>query len=212
MLRMLDLFCGRFGWGRVFAEHGWDVTGIDLVEPPEIPNGCTFVRGDIFNLTAEIVSDFDFVCASSPCEQFSIWGMKMFHPDPQYPELGLKLFNHTRAICEASGLAYVMENVRPAEKFVGTADNHCGPFYLWGNAVPPLLPQGIKKGFKMGTGATARAFKEAGDKRGLIEWRKKMDCWYASGSPQRIANTSKVATIPPELAHAVVDYADRILC
>ena len=94
----------------------------------------------------EVLGNFDFICASSPCEQFSVHGMKHFHPNPPYPELGIKLFNHTRAICEASGVPYVMENVRAAQQFVGQAVNHCGPFYLWGNAVPVLMPQGVNKG------------------------------------------------------------------
>ena len=90
--------------------------------------------------------DFDFICASSPCEEFSVHGMKHFHPNPKYPEMGLKLFNHTRALCEASGVPYVMENVRAAQQFVGQAERHCGSFYLWGNGIPPLIPKGITKG------------------------------------------------------------------
>ena len=106
---MLDLFCGRWGWSRAFAARGWDCVGIDLVEPPEIPQGCTFRQINILRLTPEILADFapDFICASSPCEQFSVHGMKHFHPNPPYPELGINLFNHTRSLCEASGVPYV---------------------------------------------------------------------------------------------------------
>ena len=104
-----------------------------------------------------------------------------------------------------------MENVRNAQDFVGVATHHCGPFYLWGSAVPPLMPQGINKGFKMGNGATARKLKESGDRDALIEYRKKMDCWHSAKSPQRIANTSKVATIPLELSTCVADYAEIII-
>src|SRR6185312_12395545 len=139
MPRMLDLFAGRFGWGRAFAARGWEVVGIDLVEPAEIPQGCKFTRFDALKLVG--IEGFDFICASSPCEEFSVHGMRHFHPNPKYPEMGIKLFNHTRSLCEASGLPYVMENVRPAQQFVGMAVNHFGPFYLWGNAVPPLLPK-----------------------------------------------------------------------
>lgn len=66
--------------------------------------------------------------------------------------MGIQLFNHTRKICVESGLPYVMENVRSAQKFVGNANQHCGPFYVWGNATPPLMPQGITKGVQMGSG------------------------------------------------------------
>lgn len=126
MMRMLDLFCGRFGWGRAFAARGWDVVGLDLVEPPEIPEGYHFMRANILDITDVWIrttgyGPFDFICASSPCEQFSVHGMKHFHPNPPYPELGIRLFNHTRSLCEASGVPYVMENVRSAQQFVGNA-------------------------------------------------------------------------------------------
>jgi len=144
---------------------------------------------------------FDFICASSPCEQFSVHGMKHFHPNPPYPELGIKLFNHTRALCEASGVPYVMENVRAAQQFVGRAVHHCGPFYLWGSAVPPILPQGISKGFVMGRDpVTGKRILAPGDVRST---------W--SGSKERIEAKSRTATIPPELANCVADFAERIL-
>lgn len=194
-MRLLDLFCGRFGWGRAFAARGWEVVGVDLVQPPEIPQGCTFVQADILTLTPQWITsrDFDFICASSPCEKFSVHGMRNFHPNPPYPELGVQLFNHTRALCEASGLFYVMENVRPAQDFVGDAAHHCGPFYLWGNAVPPLMAQGISKGF----GAWSRAqILQTG----------------SSKSKRRIeTQKAKSAVIPPELANCVADYAERII-
>src|ERR1017187_8935153 len=113
MPRMLDLFCGRLGWSRAFAARGWECFGVDLVEPPEIPQGCSFVKGNILEFSAGTIRNwmfgpFDFICASSPCEQFSVHGMKHFHPNPPYPELGIKLFNHTRSLCEESGVPYVM--------------------------------------------------------------------------------------------------------
>ena len=164
---------------------------MDLIRPPEIPENCTFIEMDIFDWakTSELV-DFsaDFICASSPCEQFSVHGMKHFHPNPPYPELGIKLFNHARAICEESGAPYVMENVRAAQQFVGQAVHHCGPFYLWGNGVPPLLAQGILKGRRLMTGG------------------------YKGQTPAKSDKGAAaiVATIPPELANCVADYAERI--
>src|SRR6476660_8012314 len=145
-MRMLDLFAGRLGWSKAFLARGWEVVAVDLVEPPEVPKGCEFRRNNVLNIQAEWCEYFDFICGSSPCEQFSVHGMKHFHPTPPYPELGIKLFEHTRRICEESGVPYVMENVRAAQQFVGNAVHHCGPFYLWGTGVPPLLHRGISKG------------------------------------------------------------------
>ncbi len=205
-MRMLDLFCGRFGWSKAFAARGWECVGVDLVEPPEVPTGCTFVKADILEYKPWQLTQgnypFDFICASSPCEQFSVHGLKCFHKAPPYPEMGIKLFNHTRALCEAAGIPYIMENVRSAQQFVGNAVNHCGSFYLWGNAVPPILPQGISKGTKFGL-----------DKDGTRNTRKLVDMYYRTGSKGkgRRDHIANVATIPPELSACVADYAERLI-
>jgi hypothetical protein len=134
--------------------------------------------------------------------------MKHFHPNPPYPDLGIKLFNHTRAICEASAVPYVIENVRAAQQFVGSAVHHCGPFYLWGNAVPPLMPQGIQKGMDLGSSQYAKGLrgKELNDYR-----RQFTDMFAGAGSKVRKAATNRVATIPPELANCVADYAEYLV-
>jgi hypothetical protein len=182
---MLDLFCGRGGWTNAFLARGWEVVGVDLVRSPDYRG--QFIERDVMEMTHHDLAGFDFICASSPCEQFSVHGMKHFHPNPPYPEEGIRLFNGTRYICEAAGVLYVMENVRAAQQFIGKAAHHCGPFYLWGNAVPTLLHQGIIKAGRLTTGG------------------------WPTGSKDKKANAAKVATIPPELANCVADYAERIL-
>lgn len=168
---LLDLFCGRWGWSKEFARRGWKCYGVDLAEPPEVPHNCHFIQADVLTLGAWTLGCSlwttdgklflncfpDFIVASSPCEEFSVWGMKHFHPNPKYPENGIKLFNHTRYLCEASSLPYVMENVRSAQQFVGRAVHRCGPFYLWGNAVPLLMAQGITKGIDVGSSKLVKA-------------------------------------------------------
>jgi hypothetical protein len=139
--------------------------------------------------------------------------MKHFHPNPKYPELGIKLFNHTRELCEASGVPYVMENVRAAQQLVGNAVPHCGPFYLWGNGIPPLIPlgNGITKnsaGLKLLPGSERRKIlKRGGDLKieRLAYHRKQLEI---SKCPD---GTAAAATIPPELANCVADYAERLL-
>jgi hypothetical protein len=186
---MLDLFSGRWGWSKAFAARGWECVGIDLIPPPEIPNGCTFICADVMTVTAEYCRQFDFICASSPCEEFAVYGMRHFHPHPDYPTNGLRLFVHTRQVCELSGVPYVMENVRPAQTFVGRAAHHCGPFYLWGTGVPVLVNQGITKGFG--------------------KWdRKYILNTGSSKSKKRQEYKAKWATIPPELSGCVADHAE----
>ena len=203
-MRLLDLFCGRWGWSRAFAARGWECVGLDLIEPPKTPDGCRFVIGDVLAVDVGQIQrgDYDFIVASSPCEEFSVHGMKHFHPNPKYPEMGIKLFNHTRAICEASGVPYVMENVRTAQQFIGQAIHHCGPFYLWGTGVPPLLHKGIIKGFNRDWNPITR--------ERSLEHRAQT---AKKGKPKGDANcmTAKFATIPPELANCVADYAERLL-
>lgn len=45
----------------------------------------------------------------------------------------------------------VLENVCGAQKFLGAPVGHYGKFYLWGDGVPALLPQGPrwKEKYKM---------------------------------------------------------------
>lgn len=200
---MLDLFCGRWGWSKSFSLRGWECVGVDLVRPPEIPNGCEFVQRDILSLGELFMKgDFDFICASSPCEQFSVHGMKHFHPNPPYPELGIKLFEHTRRICEESGVPYVMENVRAAQQFVGNAVHHCGPFYLWGTGVPAMMPQGIIKGM------TRKAMGQR-EHKGKPGWNTKNEAVDRRLNADGCASIA--ATIPPELSACVANYAERIL-
>lgn len=204
-MRLLDLFCGRWGWSRAFARRGWECIGIDLVRPPEIPEGCMFIQWNILQLTTLRDYEADAIVASSPCEQFSVHGMKHFHPNPKYPEMGIELFNHTRRLCEVSGLPYVMENVRAAQQFVGNAVHHCGPFYCWGSGVPPIMPQGIIKGMTR----EALGFREY---KGSPIWNCKHRL-IASGSQrkERKEMVALRATIPPELANCVADYIERLL-
>jgi hypothetical protein len=206
---MLDLCSGRWGWAKAFAARGWECVGVDLIEPPEIPQGCSFMKVDVMQIRYERgydafvipapagtrnVFQFDFVCASSPCEDFST--LRNFRPPVPYPERGIEIFNHIRAICEKSGLPYVMENVAGAGRFVGQAVSHCGPYYLWGTGVPALLPQGITKGL------TELAM-------GLREHKGKPG-WDDRHGKKGQTPTERVATIPPELARCVVDYAESI--
>ena len=196
--RMLDLFCGRGGWTNEFMARGWECVGVDLVRHPDYRG--EFVQADVLDIEAGYLVGFNFICASSPCEGFSVWGMRHFFPDPDYPKLGIELFNHTRGICEDAGIPYIMENVRAAQKFVGEAGAHCGPFYLWGSAIPLLVPQGIIKGMTR----KAHGFREY---KGEPDWNRRQ----GMGARNDKESAAKAATIPPELAHCVADYAERLL-
>lgn len=203
-MMFVELFCGSMGVSKAFAERGFDCIGFDLNRPTVVPYGCQFVQMDILDLQSFhfgkglpcVWPKPDFGWASSPCENFTVHCMKNFHPNPPYPELGIHLFNHARSLFEALQIPYVMENVACAERFVGPAVAHCGSFYLWGTAVPPLLHRGIRKGLSMARtrGADGKRVYEAPTDRMWSTKRKQI-----------------VAQIPPELAACVADYAERIL-
>lgn len=188
---MIDLFCGRGGWTKGFLQRGWECIGFDIVNhgyPAQL------VIQDVLTLIPEQLSKADFICASSPCEQFSVWGMRHFHPKPSFPQMGKLLFEHTKQICELSDRPFIMENVRSAQQFIGQAINHAGPFYLWGNAVPLLLPYKITKAAK-----TSGHWRES-------EWRK-----HSGKSKARKEFSALIAEIPYELSVCVADYASRII-
>lgn len=167
-----------------------------------------FIERDVLTIGPEFVREFDFACASSPCEEFSVHGMKHFHPNPAFPDMGIVLFCWTRRLLDLAGVPYVMENVRPAQDFVGRAIHRCGPFYLWGTAVPMLMAQGITKGIDVGSSKLVKQMsrEEKRQYRAQFKWNQ---AWSSSKTRQR--DTAKAATIPPELSNCVAEYAERIL-
>lgn len=205
---LIDLFAGRGGWWTTFLELGWRVIAFDLVMADmEIPEGVEYILRDILTMTADDLHAYNplFVICSSPCEQFSVHGLKCFHPNPKHPEMGIKLFNHSKAVLEELGVPFVMENVRSAENFVGRSINHFGPFYLWGSAVPAIFPRDaykVSKGTKFGR-----------DKDGSRKGRKLNYMYYrtSSGSKARALHTANVAKIPDIVSRAIAQAAQNLL-
>jgi hypothetical protein len=198
---MVDLFCGRGGWTKGFMAHGWECLGIDLHPQPEYPG--TFMQADIAQLYE--LPEADFYCCSSPCEQFSVHGMKHFHPTPKWPWFGIALFEHSRNLLEATGKPYVMENVRATQKFIGPSVNHCGPFHLWGNGVPAIMPRNaydVKKGITMGLGDFSKMTLEQ-----RREKRKGTMLATVYGTPERDVLTAKAAEIPVDISLHIAQMA-----
>ena len=206
-MNAIDLFCGRGGWTDGLMAEGFEVWGFDINPQPEYKGH--FVQCDILTLTVDDLRAYkpDFAVCSSPCEQFSVHTMKHFHPNPPFPEMGLRLWNHAKMLLECLGVPYVMENVRGAEKFVGKCVNHCGPFYLWGTGIPAVMPKDAfkaRKGVAMGSG---------GDTHGLSStekhaYRKRFSMMQTgSKSKERQEFTAAAATIPVPIASAVAQLA-----
>lgn len=203
----IDLCAGKGGWTNGLLEAGFEVYGFDI-EPQTEYRGI-FLRCDILDLTASFLRGLNpvFACASTPCEEFSIHGMKHWHPNPKYPKNGLRLFNHSREILEELGVPFVMENVRNAQDFVGKAVAHCGPFYMWGTGVPAVFPRecyAVRKNLDMGSSAAIKSMTPEEIKK----YRKQFSLISAgSKSPQRKAATAAAAMIPLSIARAVAEGA-----
>lgn len=213
---MCDLFCGRGGWTKGFLANGWDCIGIDLNPQPLYP--ATFIQADIAQLCE--LPEADFYCCSSPCEQFSVHCMKHFHKNPKWPWLGTALFEHARSLILATGKPYIMENVRCAERFIGRSVNHCGPFYLWGNGVPAVMPKDlfrVSKGTKFGldplyfggSGQMQRTMPIEEIRKYRRESRKQNDMYYRTGSNSQARRdyVSRVAEIPESISSYMAQCA-----
>jgi C-5 cytosine-specific DNA methylase len=107
--RLLDLFCGAGGAAVGYQRAGFDVYGVDIVEQPHYP--FAFLRENALDvlrvLAEEGIAGFDAVHASPPCQGYAAvtrWrGDQGDHP---------RLLEVVRSRLRASGLPWVMENVR----------------------------------------------------------------------------------------------------
>ena len=148
----LDLCCGKGGWSRGLMDTGWDVIGVDIEDMGGYPS--KLVLADIIEVAKNPEAFFpglkvDLVVASPPCQEFSYRSFPFkrarFMRDNVPPKTDI--WEACQKIAEHFGAPLVLENVRGAVRYMGPAQAHFGPFYLWGD-VPVLLPDGRpQKGF-----------------------------------------------------------------
>lgn len=104
LFRLLDLFCCAGGAAMGYHQAGFEVVGVDVRPQPRYP--FQFIQADVLALDPAFVASFDAIHASPPCQAHSsiskVSGRQEHHVD-RIPE--------TRALLEASGLSWVMENV-----------------------------------------------------------------------------------------------------
>lgn len=112
--RLLDLFCGAGGCSVGYHFAGFDVVGIDIEPQPNYP--FEFIQADALEALAAPDLDggaFDAIHASPPCQAYS--RLKSVRLENDYPDLVAP----TRALLDATGLPYVIENV-PGSPVVGS--------------------------------------------------------------------------------------------
>lgn len=122
---VLDLFCCQGGAGKGYEDAGFKATGVDKDPQPRYA-GSEFHQADavayVLENLEEIRERYVFVHASPPCQLDSDCQriMRNDHPD---------LIGPTRAALEATGLPYVIENVRGAEAKLRAPVMLCGAMF-----------------------------------------------------------------------------------
>lgn len=147
----LDLYCGLGGWADGFIAAGYRTIGIDIVPQPNYPG--EFILQDIRTLDGARWRGFvDVIVASPPCREFSRLDIPFNRPfTPSFPNLEL-VQDAYRLRDEIQPRRFVLENVRGAQKWIGKAIIHRGPYYLWGD-VFMLSPMKFKHKSRLSSGA-----------------------------------------------------------
>lgn len=108
-MRALDLFCCAGAASAGMALAGYDVEGIDVEPQPRYP--FHFTLGDALCIDVEYLRRFDLIWASPPCQFATAYKRRPGHVRPSE-----NLIPKTRALLEASGVPYVIENVPGARR------------------------------------------------------------------------------------------------
>ena len=116
-MKVLDLFCGCWGWSKPFIETGHDVTGVDSEEWCDPPAGAKFIKANLEDWVPD--EHYDVILASPPCTEFSI----IKKDTAMYPydeRIGLDLVWRAFYIIQKVKPKYwVLENVKGLSEFLG---------------------------------------------------------------------------------------------
>jgi site-specific DNA-cytosine methylase len=134
---VIDLCAGTGGWTDAFLAEGCTVVGYDIRRDQRYKGHL--ILADVRELDGRWFSQALVIVASPPCTDFSLANPK--RRDPAFvPDLSV--VEACFRIGRESGRPIVIENVCGAQKWLGAPVGHYGKFYLWGDGVPAMLPQG----------------------------------------------------------------------
>lgn len=156
---MIDLFCGLGGWAEGFLAEGYYCVGFDIERHDYGQGGYPgqLVLQDTLTLDGAQFKNATCIVASPPCQEFSHMAMPWSRgkqiaaalreelPFPE-PYMGSRTLGELRALfdacfriqreaSEAAGhpIPLVVENVKGAQPWVGSARANFGSYYLWGD-------------------------------------------------------------------------------
>ena len=112
-MKVLDLFCGAGGASMGYHRAGFDVTGVDLKHGKRYP--FKYIRLNVMELQPSDLAEYDLIHASPPCQTHSITRNLRIAQGKQTDKLDL--IEPTRALLQASGKPYIIENVPGAPLF-----------------------------------------------------------------------------------------------
>jgi DNA (cytosine-5)-methyltransferase 1 len=120
--RLLDLFCCAGGAAMGYHRAGFEVVGVDIAPQPRYP--FEFHQADALEYLAAHGHEFDAVHASPPCQHYSTMRVGLWQ-DREHPDL----IAPTRALLQASGKPYAIENVENARKHLINPIMLCGTMF-----------------------------------------------------------------------------------
>lgn len=106
--RLLDLYSCAGGAGMGYALAGFEVVGVDIEHQPRYP--FEHHQADAIDYLKLHGHEFDAIHASPPCQAYSTASQAQRNAGKMYPDL----LAPTRDALEATGLPWVIENVKGA--------------------------------------------------------------------------------------------------
>jgi len=103
-MRLLDLFCCAGGAAMGYHRAGFEVVGVDIAPQPRYP--FAFIQTDVLALDQRFLRSFDAIHASPPCQRYSDLAKRNGNAE-DWPDFVAPV----RAMLQASGLPYIIENV-----------------------------------------------------------------------------------------------------
>jgi hypothetical protein len=117
-MKAIDLFSGTRSAMKYFAEAGWDIDYVDIIDGRDVREYHP--------------SRADFVWASPPCTEYSYSNRKFSTWESKYEAAGKLWVDSLRIVREARPRYWIIENVKGAQQRWGRAPYHYGSFFLWG--------------------------------------------------------------------------------